>query len=331
VSFEPDFRGSLRGSDDTNEEYGRFQQHLVLVEDYQRVSRFGDAIREAGRGGGTVLDVGAGTGVLSLLALRSGFDHAVLVEPSRKIAAYADHLLRLNGLRERATIVNCGVEALERHWTPEPVDLVVSETISSVIIGFETWEHFQGLRDLVKPGGTMVPFAGVLRGCLATEDLATRNDGNAGIAFLRSRGVEVDLYRRAFRSGGNTHGQTLRDRGILENPADVFEVLRFGFRDTPLVDDGGRVHAVREPGRYTGIVLFWDIQLSEQRPGIRLSSLDPALTSWHPYYIPFSRPLDLGAGNEVHLRLRTRPLDHPYRNAFQLTNGDEPVTEVLYW
>lgn len=51
------------------------------------------------KGQGIVVDVGAGTGVLSLLALKHGYEHAFLIEPSENLAQYR------NGMSGRFTIL----------------------------------------------------------------------------------------------------------------------------------------------------------------------------------------------------------------------------------
>lgn len=72
TSFEPDFRALLATRAPTIEEYGRFQQHLILLEDRRRVSAFADAIEKCAPCG-VVVDVGAGTGILALIALKRGW------------------------------------------------------------------------------------------------------------------------------------------------------------------------------------------------------------------------------------------------------------------
>ncbi len=62
--------------------------------------------------GQTVLDIGAGVGVAGLCVLaRCPSAHAVLVEVDAEAAALARGNVERNGLRDRATVVDCDVEA----------------------------------------------------------------------------------------------------------------------------------------------------------------------------------------------------------------------------
>ena len=52
------------------EEYGRFQQHLVLIEDRERIEKYHYAIKSKAPGN-VILDIGSGTGILSMMGLLS--------------------------------------------------------------------------------------------------------------------------------------------------------------------------------------------------------------------------------------------------------------------
>jgi len=95
ADFLPDFSFLRRSNEATREEYGRFQQHLILLDDHTRMAFFYRALRSIAPSG-VVVDVGAGTGILALMALKLGFEYAILIEPSRKISTYARHLMEVN-------------------------------------------------------------------------------------------------------------------------------------------------------------------------------------------------------------------------------------------
>ena len=70
-----------------------------------------------------VLDVGCGTGILSIFAARAGASRVYAVEASA-LAAVADQMIRANGVDGVVTVLHSTAEALR---LPEKVDVIVSE------------------------------------------------------------------------------------------------------------------------------------------------------------------------------------------------------------
>lgn len=322
--FSPNFAQLCRDAGSSSlEEYGRFQQHLVLLEDRGRISKFATAIARMS-GGDVVVDVGAGTGVLGLLALKNGYEHAYLVEPSRKMAAYAKHLAGLNGLLERVTILNSTLEALDHARLPAKIDLVVSETISSLVFGFGCWDALPALLARTGGEGRIVPRSGKLFAAATEGSLATRGPASDGLAALASAGLTVDLFERTFRSGGNVYDKQVVARLLANEELRASELALFDFSSPRPTTLRECVVSSATAQVATGLLLFWDIELA---PGVSMTNLDPVVTSWYPLYVPLKRSLPLPATIE----LRLLAIDAPYTYAFQFTSDNEPVTHVLYW
>uniref|UniRef100_UPI00358F0D8E protein arginine N-methyltransferase 9 isoform X2 n=1 Tax=Myxine glutinosa TaxID=7769 RepID=UPI00358F0D8E len=110
--------------------------HFLMLNDHQRNVAFRDAVRAAVQAGAhTVLDIGTGTGLLSLFAADEGA--AVwAVEVSVPMARLARHVTSFHGLAHR-------VRVLEAHSTqltiprdlPKRVSLVVTETVDAGLLG----------------------------------------------------------------------------------------------------------------------------------------------------------------------------------------------------
>ena len=70
TTYHPDFN-QICGKNENFEEYGRFQQHLGLLEDTMRVGVYHAAIKASATDGRRVaVDVGGGSGVLTMCALK---------------------------------------------------------------------------------------------------------------------------------------------------------------------------------------------------------------------------------------------------------------------
>ncbi|SDB85900.1 class I SAM-dependent methyltransferase [Paraburkholderia lycopersici] len=322
--FAPDFR--LDSSTKPSlEEYGRFQQHLVLLEDAGRIERFRSAI-DTVPAGDVVIDVGAGTGVLGLLSLIGGFQHAILIEPSRKMSAYARHLAALNGLSDRVTIVTARLEDVDFRLLPTSIDMVISETLSSVIFGFGSWDFMSTLVDRLRDPRNVIPSRGRLLVAPTSRRMATRGPDSDGLSILKSAGLTVDLFERTFRSAGNIYDKAEVALALANGTLQAAELASFDFgRNPPIMLDG--VNLAPAPGGTVGIVLFWDVQLAARAPDEQFTNLDPLVTSWYPYYIEFTQPIETTA----HIQLQLVACDAPYTYAFRILADCEPVTNVLYW
>ena len=329
--YQPNF-AEICGRQENTEEYGRFQQHLGLLEDTMRVGTYHAAIKaSAGNGRRVAVDVGGGSGVLTLCALKNGYEKVYYIEPSRKIAHYAAHNFERNDVLDKVVILNSALEDIDLATIKEPIDLIVTETISTLFVGFGCWPKFDALREMLSPIGTIVPFAGQVYGFLAAKDMAMRNDGNHGLKLLRDAGIDVDIYKRSFRSGGNVFDKGPVNFHIASKQPQTLSLVEINAEAKEFCRETPADLTIAESGTKTGLLTYWKLRLSEFNPAIVLDSRDPLLTSWSPYYIPFSCPLKFDAGDKARISVRTLLCDAPYPYAFQLFNGDDAISEVLYW
>ncbi|HLX53067.1 MAG TPA: 50S ribosomal protein L11 methyltransferase [Aquella sp.] len=326
--FEADF-SDLRNINQY-EEYGRFQQHLVLLEDEVRLTHYYRAIQNANVGD-VVVDVGAGTGILTLMSLKKGFTSAYVIEPSKKISSYAKYLFSKNRVTDKVRIINKTLESILKEALPEKIDLIVTETISSVIFGFGCWDHFESLVSKLSIQGTMIPCRGKLLGFLANRDYSSRSNKNSGLRFLNEINIDIDLYNRTFRSGGNIFDSTNINYEISIGLHQIFEIASFDIRSIPFINmKGEQIHSTSSE-IFTGIVLFWEITLDEKKPWLVFSSRDPNLTSWNPLYVPFKEDYHLAYGEIFNIQMSLLSIDSPYPYAISFCDRGKVLTQNLFW
>ena len=295
--FEADFSVLRDSHYDNYEEYGRFQQHLVLLEDATRLALYGAAIT-ATLPGEQAVDVGAGTGVLSLMALRHGYRHVFMIEPSRKITEYAKHLMQLNRFNDRFTAITKPLERVAPDELPPQVDLIVTETLSSFILGFGCWDRIEQLANRLGGMGTMIPCRGELKGFLSGHEHLMRTERNGGLRLLKDMGLSVDLLYRTFRSGGNVYDKSFVNYELSRGFHQEVRLLEFDFRKRPMFDLSGECIVAAAANEYYGLTTYWDVALTEHEPAIVLSSRDPAVSAWYPFYVPFAQPIRVQKGQD---------------------------------
>lgn len=129
-------------------------EHRQYLADDARIAAFRRAIGEMVKPGDTVLDLGAGTGILGLLACQRGASRVYCVEETGMIGL-AREICRANGFQDRVVFL----KELSAHVIlPERVDVVVADQIGR--FGFDAGivEYFRDARArLLKPGGALIP------------------------------------------------------------------------------------------------------------------------------------------------------------------------------
>lgn len=128
--------------------------HVTMLDDVTRTQRYLSAIRQVVRPGDVVVEVGTGTGVLSVAAAQAGAARVYAIEASA-IGDSARRVFEANGVADRVTLI----EGLSSRVTlPEPCDVLIAE-----IIGRDPLEEdlLEFTRDAVarflKPGARLIP------------------------------------------------------------------------------------------------------------------------------------------------------------------------------
>lgn len=143
--------------------------HFELVRDETRNAAYDAALRRAVRPGMKVLEIGAGSGILAMMAARAGASEVITCEANPAIAAVAKENIARNGYADR-------IKVLARHsfdLDPEAdlggrADLLVSEIISTDVLSqhvIEITRH--AIAELLAPGATVIPASAVVQVSLA--------------------------------------------------------------------------------------------------------------------------------------------------------------------
>lgn len=125
--------------------YGQLMHQQNMLLDNVRTAAYYEAIT-GNRGdfeNKVVLDVGAGTGILSFFAVKAGARRVYAVEAS-EMATQAQRLVTANQLTDRIIVLRGKVEEIE---LPEPVDVIISEPMGVMLVHERMMESFLVGRD----------------------------------------------------------------------------------------------------------------------------------------------------------------------------------------
>eukprot|EP00741_Cyanophora_paradoxa_P016673 tig00020934_g16102.t1 len=135
--------------------YASLEIHEEMLKDDRRTLAYRDAIATSDLKGKAVMDVGAGTGILSLFCARAGARKVYACEAS-DVARHAEAIVAANGLQETISVVRGRVEDVES--LPEKVDAIVSEWMGYGLLYESMLHSVVAARDrFLKPGGLVRP------------------------------------------------------------------------------------------------------------------------------------------------------------------------------
>jgi predicted RNA methylase len=283
--------------------YAEFEVHRTMICDRVRTGAFRRAIDSVVRPGDIVLDVGAGSGILSVFAARAGAARVYAVERT-SAAVLAQELAAANGAAEIIEVIHGDITGVE---LPERVDVIVSEWLGGFGIDEGMLAPVIAARDRwLKPGGVMIPRlvtaqAALVRDRYLAEMVEFLQDNPYGLRFddLVDKTVNEILYSGTFRhlAAGDRRSAASQlwttDAGLIpleqaQAPHQAETVLR-----------------VRDSGTANALALWFSAELA---PGISLSvgPGDPP-THWGMTTAPLRSPVGLTPGMSVRAKVRTAP------------------------
>ncbi|KIL67772.1 hypothetical protein M378DRAFT_975790 [Amanita muscaria Koide BX008] len=151
-----------KGEDDDGHyfrSYAENEIHAVMIQDRVRTSTYASSIltnpalfRDA-----IVLDVGCGTGILSMFAAQAGARHVFAVDAS-DISERAKRIIKANCLEDIITVIEGKVEEINLPEGIDKVDIIISEWMGYALLYESMLDSVLCARDrFLKPGGVLAP------------------------------------------------------------------------------------------------------------------------------------------------------------------------------
>ena len=137
--------------------------HIPMMNDYPRNQAYKDALVTTINEDTQVLEIGAGSGLLAMLAAQSGTKKRITTcEMTPVIASVAKEIVELNGFDNSVKVIAKASKDISiGEDLTEKADLIVSEVISNEFLGEGVLDTVEDAKKrLLAPGGRMIPESG---------------------------------------------------------------------------------------------------------------------------------------------------------------------------
>ncbi|MEQ1716465.1 MAG: 50S ribosomal protein L11 methyltransferase [Hyphomicrobium sp.] len=274
----------------------RIEYHRTLIADTVRNEAFFKALKAVIVPGKTVVaDIGAGTGLLGLMASKLGAREVLLFETA-EVAGVAAKVLKANKARN-CQIIPC--HSIEFQDAPR-VDVVVSETLGNYALEeniidtlHDARTRFLGDRGVIIPHRVTQFVAPVISPRIDAELRAWGRVGHG-----------LDLAIPEVMSLNNAYVRSLKAGELLEGggAAKVWDVVELG-SDKRASRKGEASWALKKAATIYGFACWWTADLVS---GVSLSTApDAPATHWEQLYFPLLRPIAAKSRETVLVTLRS--------------------------
>jgi protein arginine N-methyltransferase 1 len=277
----------------------------AMIVDPVRMDRYVRALERAVKPGAVVVDIGSGTGIFALLAVRHGARRVYAIE-AEDVIQVAREIAVANGCGDRIEFI----QAMSTQVTlPERADVIVSD-----LTGALPWfaQHLPSIIDarrrLLAPGGVLIP----------RQDTGWAAIVDVGEMYRRWtgpwNGAAADLDMAAARRiiVNTTTSVQLSRTSLLTEPQ------RWGATDYAVVEDANvrapLAWTIATPGTGHGFAVGFDRTLAD---GIRMSNAPDEAEADRPtvyptLFFPWPEPVVLDGGDRIALQLEGRLMRHDY-------------------
>jgi predicted RNA methylase len=271
--------------------------HIPMLNDTRRNDAFELAIRKAVEKEGPdarVLDIGTGSGLLSMMAARAGATNIVTCEKVPIIAETAERIIALNGYESQIRVVNKGSSELAvGKDIAARADILISEILSSDLLAENVLSTFEDAHArLLRDGATIVPRAATAVGCLV-ESAALSEYAFVG----HVSGFDVSPFGALAAQRLPVHG-TMTSWRRLSGDIDLLRVdlsarehaAEIRMLPVPVLNDGVAV----------GVVQWMNLDLAD---GVAFSNHpdDRSDGGWLQVLHTFPQPIPVRAGEQLDL------------------------------
>jgi protein arginine N-methyltransferase 1 len=267
-----------------------FDFHHSMLADELRTTSFLSAIEATVKPGDIVVDIGTGTGVLSVFAAKAGASQVYAIE-QEAIIGVAREIASRNGLSDIITFVEGSSLEVE---LPEKADVLITETIGNMALdeGIITW--ITDARDrFLKPEGVSIPLDIDVVASLISVPTEYENIERWSQPLLG-----LDFFPLAHLARNNIHWVDLSRAEFATRPVSVFST-DFSGEAVPM-STVVTVEAIKDVNVH-GIGVWFrssltvDVHITNEAPN--------SVPSWEHGFLPLDEPVSVRRGQKIEMEI----------------------------
>lgn len=279
--------------------YGYLSQQQNMMQDYVRTSTYQKAIlgNLSDFHNKVVLDVGAGSGILSFFAVQAGAAKVYAIEASN-MAQYAQQLVMSNNVQEKIMVIPGKIEEIE---LPQMVDIIISEPMGYMLFNERMLETYLHARKWLKPNGKMFPTHGDLHIAPFSDEALYSEQYNKANFWYQSAFHGVDLTVLHKEAMKEYFRQPIVDTFdiricMAKSIRYVCDFLKDNESDLHDIDIPLEFHAL-QTGICHGLAFWFDVEFLGSTQQVWLSTAPTApLTHWYQVRCLLHMPIFIKQG-----------------------------------
>uniref|UniRef100_A0A336LVA9 Histone-arginine methyltransferase CARMER n=1 Tax=Culicoides sonorensis TaxID=179676 RepID=A0A336LVA9_CULSO len=274
--------------------YGYLSQQQNMMQDFVRTSTYQKAIHNNMNdfADKIVLDVGAGSGILSFFAVQAGAAKVYAVEASN-MAQYAQQLIAANNLEDRIQVIAGKIEEIE---LTQKVDIIISEPMGYMLYNERMLETYLHAKKWLKPGGKMFPSRADLHVAVFSDDALYMEQYNKANFWYQTSFHGVDLSSMRNVAMKEYFRQPVVDTFdmricMAKSIRHVVDFLQADETDLHRINIPLEFY-ILETGTCHGLAFWFDVEFAGSQNSVWLStSPTEALTHWYQVRCLLQNPI----------------------------------------
>lgn len=282
--------------------YGCLAQQQNMLQDYPRTSTYQAAMLQntADFKDKVVLDVGAGSGILSFFAVQAGAKKVYAIEASN-MAVHCQNLIQSNRLDDKITLIAGKVEEVD---VPEKVDMIISEPMGYMLFNERMLESYLHAKKWLKPEGNMFPTTATLFCAPFTDEKLYMEQFNKAAFWCQENFHSVDLSSLKESAMDEFFKQPIKDTFdahiLLAKPYDHKVDFLHSSEDSLHNLSINLSFKILNSASLHGLAFWFDVAFVGSQQTMYLSTApDQPLTHWYQIRCLLQKPLVVESGQEI--------------------------------
>ncbi|CAJ1079212.1 LOW QUALITY PROTEIN: protein arginine N-methyltransferase 2-like [Xyrichtys novacula] len=284
--------------------YGTLRLHLEMLSDKSRTEAYRQVIlsNSASLRNKVVMDLGCGTGIISLFCAQLAEPSLVYAVEASSMADYTRQLVKQNGCEEVVTVLQARAEEVE---LPEQVDVLVSEWMGNCLLFEFMVESVLQARDCwLREGGVMWPSSAALTlvPCQAHsyyEEKMAFWERPYGLDFTPLQPLAQQEF---FTKPKFSH--LIEPADCLATPSDVILLDMYTLQVKDLEEIKGQFHfCVDKPGSFHGFTAWFTVHFDSLETGGATVELNTGPhaepTHWKQTLFMLDKPVSVCVGDSI--------------------------------